>query len=357
MPRRRRSLPRGLYWREGTLYGRVQIAGREYRRCLQTSDVAVARGRLEAERQRLNAEIRWGETDRRWESVVVAWTDHIAGAVGPKTAARYAVSLEQLRPWLTGRRLPEIGKGLVGEIVAGRRKAGASEATIRRDLTALSSVLQFAEANDWHEGNAALTWFRRTKERRDPITLPRPEDVALVLAGAGGMEVLIRAAWRTGCRQDELVRATRRDLDPTRQALTIRRKGNKSRELDVSDCWDLFEALPAGIADAALFPCPGTGGRWKNVASRFAWITRRIEAKREKRDFVRFRFHDLRHLFAVEYLREGRGSIYDLQKHLGHGSVKTTEIYLDFLTPEEAERAKNMHGPAQKPDHGERKKA
>ena len=55
--------------------------------------------------------------------------------------------------------------------------------------------------------------------------------------------------------------------------------------------------------------------------------------------FRRFRFHDLRHLHAVEYLKVG-GSLYDLSKRLGHTSVKTTEIYLDFLTAEEAAKAK-----------------
>jgi integrase/recombinase XerD len=47
-----------------------------------------------------------------------------------------------------------------------------------------------------------------------------------------------------------------------------------------------------------------------------------------------FTFHQLRHLHAVEWLKSGR-SIYDLQKRLGHRSIKTTEIYLEFLTPEE----------------------
>jgi integrase/recombinase XerD len=51
--------------------------------------------------------------------------------------------------------------------------------------------------------------------------------------------------------------------------------------------------------------------------------------------FRGFRFHDLRHLYAVEYLKAGRGSLYDLQQLLGHASVKTTEIYLAFLTPEQ----------------------
>lgn len=48
---------------------------------------------------------------------------------------------------------------------------------------------------------------------------------------------------------------------------------------------------------------------------------------------------DLRHRFAVDYPRAG-GSIYDLQQILGHTSIKTTEVYLAYLTPEEAAAAK-----------------
>ena len=52
-----------------------------------------------------------------------------------------------------------------------------------------------------------------------------------------------------------------------------------------------------------------------------------------------FRFHDLRHRHAVDWLKNGK-SIYDLQLRLGHTSVKTTEIYLTYLTPEEQRRVK-----------------
>ncbi len=69
-------------------------------------------------------------------------------------------------------------------------------------------------------------------------------------------------------------------------------------------------------------------------------------AKREKRPFKPFRFHDLRHWYAVDYLRRG-GNIYDLAAILGHSSVKTTEIYLAHLGTGEQRRAK--HGPAQNP--------
>jgi len=83
--------------------------------------------------------------------------------------------------------------------------------------------------------------------------------------------------------------------------------------------------------------------RHRNVSSRFGHITRRLF--KEKKISRRFPFHDLRHWFAVDYLRAG-GNIYDLQKVMGHKSIKTTELYLDFLTPEEAHAAK--FGVAQK---------
>jgi integrase/recombinase XerD len=54
-------------------------------------------------------------------------------------------------------------------------------------------------------------------------------------------------------------------------------------------------------------------------------------------DFRRFTFHDLRHYHAVQWLKSGR-SIYVLKDRLGHTSVKTTEMYLAYLTAEEKNR-------------------
>ena len=77
----------------------------------------------------------------------------------------------------------------------------------------------------------------------------------------------------------------------------------------------------------------GEGARYHNLSSRIAAIG--------KRAGVAFRRHDLRHRFAVDYLRGG-GSIYDVQQILGHSSIKTTEIYLAFLTPAEQRVAKRI---------------
>jgi integrase/recombinase XerD len=61
-----------------------------------------------------------------------------------------------------------------------------------------------------------------------------------------------------------------------------------------------------------------------------------VEAREKKaqRPFRRFRVHDLRHGFAIRALRSGM-DIYSLSRHLGHTSVKTTEVYLGYLTGDE----------------------
>ena len=71
----------------------------------------------------------------------------------------------------------------------------------------------------------------------------------------------------------------------------------------------------------------GSGARYANVSSRIALLIGRLVKAGKAR---KFRFHDLRHRFAIEWLRAG-GDIYRLSRHLGHRSVKTTEIYLGYV--------------------------
>lgn len=79
---------------------------------------------------------------------------------------------------------------------------------------------------------------------------------------------------------------------------------------------------------------------YTQVSSNFKRIVAKVakKARKQARDFRPFRFHDLRHLHAVNWLKSGR-SIYVLQQRLGHTSVKTTEMYLTFLTAQEKHRA------------------
>lgn len=340
---RRRKAPPNTEWRKSTLWGRKRINGRLRRWTLRTGDVEVARARVAEDIARLTAEIYYGDNRIRYEDTVAAWAErHITHEVAPLTARRYAVSLRQLEPFLLGRFLDEVTRDKVKEIADTRRAAGVSNATIRRDLTALASVLKFADV----ENNPALERLKKLKERRDPIVLPEEAHIRRVIARCPGrMAALVEAAWRTGCRLEELVSAERTKLDHARRQLTVRGKGNKVRviDLDFAGAYETLRALPVRLGCKWLF-WHGDGEPYRNLSSRFAALVRGEMRKAEDEarlaghedaDFRIFRFHDLRHRHAVDWLRSGRG-IYDLQQRLGHASLKTTELYLKFLTAEEA---------------------
>jgi integrase/recombinase XerD len=305
-----------------------------------------------------------------------AWTpgaNSSPNQISPKTLNRYLTSLGVLQPHLDGLYIDELDKELISAVVASRRDVAvvpkgrkhpvtASLATIKRDLTALSSVCGFFVDEGWMPTNPVMDWLKpggrrksRLQERRDPIVLPDHAHVRMVIDRAPGLlGAMIQAALKTGARLDELVKADRRHFDRDRKQFTVIGKRNKLRVIDLVDSgedfgFEVINALPASIETKALFWHRRTAGerskRGQQPAERYRYLNfdRLAEsvaeqAQKQDQDFRPFRFHDLRHLHAVDWLKSGR-SIYVLQQRLGHTSVKTTEIYLTYLTPEEAQIA------------------
>lgn len=341
-----RKAPAGCFWRGNTLWGRFYINGREVRKSLQTSDPKVAKRRRQAGQERVIAD-KFGDATREFVEVVEAWSQWIERQVSPATCRRYATSLDQLAPWLDGKMLSDIDGRLVSEIVKSRQAVGVSNATIKRDLVALSSVINFAIDQGWCDDNPVLPRMRRLKERRDPIVLPVREHIDLVISRCPGMIAdLVKVAMVTGAREDELLKARRDRVDHNRRQMTIVGKGNKQRVIDLDPFggYSLVSALPAYAGKPLLF-WHSEGESYKSFATNF---TRTIKwtmawAKKNDIEFRPFRFHDLRHWHAVQWLKDGR-SLYDLQHRLGHASIKTTEIYLQYLTAEEERVAKQQAG-------------
>jgi len=60
MPKQRKA-PKGFYWRDGTLYARIQTGGQDIRWSLRTDDPKVAASRRKAERDRVVAAQRFGD--------------------------------------------------------------------------------------------------------------------------------------------------------------------------------------------------------------------------------------------------------------------------------------------------------
>ena len=124
--------------------------------------------------------------------------------------------------------------------------------------------------------------------------------------------------------------------------LTIVGKRNKLRVIDLApfDGYDFFATLPAYVGKPFLF-WHDAGAPYTSFAPTFNKLINRTEAwaKADGVEFRRFRFHHLRHRHAVDWLKSGR-DIYSLQGRLGHTSIKTTEMYLEYLTPAEVQAAK-----------------
>lgn len=365
--RGKRKAPPGCFWRDGTLYGRVQTGGQDIKWSLRTDDPVVAASRRKAERARVVASQRYGDHRRTFAEAMESWGRYIVNEISAKTMTRYASSLAVLQPHLDGLYLDEIDKKLIGEIVAARRDTPTiprgkkrpirvTIATIKRDLTAVSSVLDHCVDEDWIETNAVRLWLNpgrrrkaRLRERRDPIILPEPAHIQMVIDRASGLFAdMIHAALKTGARLDELSKAQRPHLDKLRKQLTVVGKRNKLRVIDLEDGGEDFglevlSALPIALETKALFwhRQDGIAEPYRQPSTNFRRIVASVAEQAQKQDqsFRPFRFHDLRHVHAVNWLKSGR-SIYVLQKRLGHTSLQTTEMYLEYLTAEEAQIVK-----------------
>jgi integrase/recombinase XerD len=118
---KRPKAPKGCYWREGTLWGRIQAGGRDYRWTLRTDDPKVASKRREIGRDRVVASLHYGDHRRTLSEATEAWGRFIVNKIGKKTLTRYLSSLAVLQPHLEGLYLDEIDKKLIGSIVESRQ--------------------------------------------------------------------------------------------------------------------------------------------------------------------------------------------------------------------------------------------
>lgn len=342
MPKKRGG--ENLFQRNGTWYTRVEVRGRDIRRSLRTTVLAEAKARRQKMLKAAEHFRVYGEDRHLWKEAVMLWTKEGSRTLRPATLKRYLVSLGQVRGILDSVYVDEISTKTISRIAS---RQDVANATRRRDLTAVSVVLRWCIAKQWREDNPAKNWDRDIiKEKREAIVLPTDYDIDCVVAAApGNFAQMIRWAQFTGMRQEECASLERAAISLPRAAAQLTRtKTNRPRSVPTDDrALAVFNSIPVSLNTTFVF-WHEPGNRYANVASRFRVIVKKAvrNAQMEGRPPPRpFRFHDLRHWYAVDYLRRG-GSIYTLQKILGHASLTTTEIYLNFVTPEEQLLAKRV---------------
>lgn len=333
-------LPPNCYRRGDVIWGRLVVAGREHRASLRTADPKEAGHRLRAWRLRIERRALGADDPRSFQAAVVRWAAEVLpGAVKPQVARRYLTSIAALDAEFGDAALPDITPARIARFI-GRRAGTVSNATIRRDLTALSRLLSAAIAWGWIAENPARTFDRSIiRERRAPMALPSDAALARVLAGCPPpMASILRLLAETGMREMEAVRLETAAVDFARRQITLRHtKSGRVRTLNWRTPGGDAGRVLDGLTPDGPFLLPHRGARpYAAFAQDFGNVMRRVQAAEAAagRPFVRFRVHDLRHRFAIAWLKNG-GDIYRLSRHLGHTSVKTTEGYLRYLTDDE----------------------
>ncbi len=334
MAARKSGLPPNMYWRtengKQVIYSRFQVNGKPDRRSLRTASIAVARRKIKSIQEEIETkrdEVFFGER-HSYMSAVIQWSEEFPAQVKPSVFTRYLVSIRQLDPYLKGKFVDEITPRVINQYVRARRRE-TSNATIRRDLTALSRVLASCVSWGWLDENPARNFDRSIiRERRDRFVPIPAADFEAVLAVVPRMfGDVLRVLRYTGMRLDECLSLQRPALDlPAKQILLTNTKTGRPRIIPLDDpvcrqALPVLAKLPVHITSPYVF-WHGKGERFQNFSSRFGAY--------RKRAGVHFRVHGLRHQFAIDYLAATK-KLYRLRDIMGHASVKQTEAYSDYV--------------------------
>lgn len=346
MGTRKRAVKRGpdnLYQRGGIYYARVTVGGREQRESLKTRDRAEAERRLEkwlADRSPYHGTIR-----HTFREAAALWLE--AGEWKPKTLRGYVKLLATLDQHLGELFWDQVDKARLQQLADDLRKPkpdgrkGAGTATINRYLTIVSGIADHVrELDGWPELNPVrLLPKKPRRERRQSYVRPPAEDIEAFFARMKGtFGDLARLALLTGARMDEL--AQLKAVDARGGRLQLWQTKHEFRVIPVEgEALAIVQRQPEHRS-GYLF-ATRNGGPYRRVSEMWREVVIRAQkmAQRSGRKLTPMRFHDLRHEYAIRYL-EGGGSIYTLQKLLGHSTIAQTEGYLRYLTPAQAAAAK-----------------
>lgn len=129
-------------------------------------------------------------------------------------------------------------------------------------------------------------------------------------------ELVINVLLETGLRVSELSRLREDNISWQRNCITLIGKGNKRRVIPMSNLTRFYLTQ--------IF------SRNSSIPLAIRTIQKYVKAVAERSRIMKIVSpHVLRHTFAVTYLHKG-GNLRALQGILGHSSITTTDIYLNY---------------------------
>lgn len=226
---------------------------------------------------------------------------------------------------------PAAIKAAVLDGIAALKESGVKPVSINTYLCSLNAFFSWAHA----EGHISeRVRFPRLKAEQKVIATLTPAHITAILSyrpktlGRHRSHTLACLMLDTGLRANEALTLKRDDVDLDNLLLKVKGKGGKHRAVPFS--FEMRKLLYRWLQRHSfplVFPCAnGNLQSQRNALRDFKQFGRKLGITG-----VRFSFHTLRHTFAVNYVRAG-GSVFHLQKVLGHSSLTMTRRYCELQT-------------------------
>lgn len=281
---------------------------------------------------------------------------YLATATKAATRDIYRTAFDlHVLPELGARRIDEIQRSDVVDLIGKLVDKGLAKTTIRINVSAFSALLNQAVEEQLIPANPAARtgkFYRRARSGRKEIEPLSAQEAAKFLETvrerAPQHFALFLTALHTGMRSGEIAGLQWGDVDFGGKFATVRRnvwrgraagtKTDRIRRVDLSDA--VCEALEAhrrrlraewlkkGRNEVPEWVFANQEGRpadMQNVKNR--WFYRCLE----KAGLRRIRFHDLRHTYATLLIQQGESLAY-VRDQLGHSSIRmTVDTYTHWM--------------------------
>jgi integrase/recombinase XerD len=240
--------------------------------------------------------------------------------VSPRTVEWY----KQTFKWLEKYPLTEEG---LKELVVGMRQAGLQAISCNSRIRCINAYLKWAglplHVPKLREDTKVMPTYTEGQLKSIIDFKPKTESERR-------LHTLVLTLIDAGLRIDEALSLKRASVNLDQMLLTVQGKGGKQRVVPFSFelrkvLWKYTSKQNANV-DLLFSTRDGRKLQRRNMLRDFKALCRKLGFAPVKRSI-----HALRHTFAVNYLRHG-GSVFHLQKALGHASLEMTRKYANLLT-------------------------
>lgn len=319
-------------------WGRIRFKQKEYNRSLDTEAKAIARQRLIKWSEELE-KASWGEKPRRTlREAIEKFGDDYFPTLKRRSAERYVNSLTHIIRHMPDAYLEDVGSGLLAEFETARRREGVKAPTIRRDLSALSSVFTRAMVWEWTQHNPVRVYLSAKEtnlKESEPRTryLSHDEEKQIIARVAPSTRRMVIFAIDTGLRKEEMLALLRTDVDLQRREVTVRgvtSKNKKTRRVPLLPrTYAILREMMAEQPRSLYLFHRADGHRISEKTRNL----RRDLIKAAKRSGIdeHLTWHDLRRTCATRLIQDYKMPLHEVSAWVGHGDVKLTAKRYAFL--------------------------